>query len=85
MRNPLAVFLFSLDHKSTILNKIFRKIRLYDAIAPFPFEHYCVFCAKNVSNEWWYPKSYFINREKERKELLRLAKIRRLKNEMLNT
>jgi len=66
MRNPLAVFLFSLDHKSHAMSKILSKLRLYDIIAPYPFEHYCVFCAKHVSDEWWKPKKYFVNREKER-------------------
>ena len=65
MHNPIAVLLFSLDHKVHLLNQVFAKIKLYDAIQPFPFEHYCVFCAKSVCDDWWEPKSYWINKSKE--------------------
>jgi len=58
MRNPLAVFLFSIDHKSGILNEIYAKIGLYSVIKPFPFEHYCVFC-RRFSYDWWESKAYF--------------------------
>ena len=58
MRNPLAVFLFSIDHKSGTLNKIYAKIGLYLVIAPFPFEHYCMFC-RRFSDLWWKSKAYF--------------------------
>jgi len=66
IHNPLAVFLFSIDHKSKILNKIFAKIRLYEVIRPYPFEHYCVFCAKYVDYCWWKTKEYFIESEVNR-------------------
>jgi len=59
MKNPIAVFLFSIDHKSRTLNRIFGFLGLYRVIRPFPFEHYCVFCAKTVSWEWWYSKEYW--------------------------
>ena len=52
VRNPLAVFLFSMDHQSGILCKIYAKIGLYNVIAPTPFEHYCIFC-RRISYEWW--------------------------------
>ena len=63
MRNPLAVFLFSIDHKSGILNKIYAEIGLYSVIAPFPFEHYCVFC-RRICYCWWKPKTYFQEKAK---------------------
>jgi len=74
MRNLLAVFLFSIAHQSSIVCKIYAKMGLYAVIYPFPFEHYCVFCAKNVSDEWWKPKSYFVNRRKELEELRNMVK-----------
>lgn len=74
MRNPLAVFLFSIDHKSSIVCKIYARIGLYAVIYPFPFEHYCVFCAKTVCDDWWKPKSYFVDRRKELDELKKLVK-----------
>jgi len=55
MRNPIAVFLFSIDHKFALLNKIYCKIRLYDVIRPYPFEHYCVFC-RRICYSWWIQK-----------------------------
>jgi len=61
MRNPLAVFLFSIDHQSKMLNKIYSKIGLYSVIAPFLFEHYCVFC-RCFGDEWWKPKEFFLDR-----------------------
>lgn len=60
MHNPLAVFLFSIDHKSRLLNKIYAKIGLYKIIQPFPFEHYCVFCAKYFTYDWWYSKLHYL-------------------------
>lgn len=32
-------------------------------------EHYCVFCAKTVSDEWWKSKSYFERRIELRRRL----------------
>lgn len=53
MKNPIFIILSSLGHKSKILNKIYYKLGVYEWMSPAPFEHYCVFCAKFVSNEWW--------------------------------
>ena len=65
MKNPIAVFLFSIDHKSRTLNRIFEKIGLYEVILPFPFEHYCVFCAKYVCDCWWKDREYFLKQHLE--------------------
>lgn len=59
MKNPIFVFVFSLDHKSRMLNKILAKIGLYENIAPVPFEYYCVFCAKYICDTWWRKKKNF--------------------------
>jgi hypothetical protein len=58
MRNPLAVFLFTIDHKSATLNKLYAFMHLYSVIRPFPFEHYCVFC-RRISYHWWQSKSHY--------------------------
>ncbi len=65
MRNWIAVFLFSLDHKSHTMGKILGKLGLYNTIAPFPFEHYCAFCAKHVDDLWWKQRAYFAERVKK--------------------
>jgi len=61
MRNPIAVLMFSLDHKIKFLSKVYAKLRIYELIYPYPFEHYCVFCAKYVSDDWWKTKPYYAN------------------------
>ena len=53
MKNPIFVLLSSMGHKSGILNKIYDKLGVYEWMAPAPFEHYCVFCAKYVDYSWW--------------------------------
>lgn len=55
MKNPIAVLIYSLGHKSHIIAKLPWLIR-FNLIANLPFEHYCVFCAKHVSDDWWMTK-----------------------------
>jgi hypothetical protein len=74
MHNPIAVFLFSCDHKFKILSKIYSKIGLYSVIHPYPFEHYCVFCAKYVDYCWWHPKEYFIEKQELIEKIVREKK-----------
>jgi hypothetical protein len=62
MKNPVAVFLFSIDHKSATLNRIFAFLGLYRVIRPFPFEHYCAFCAKHFTHDWWRSREYYEKR-----------------------
>jgi hypothetical protein len=52
MRNPILVFLASIDHHSFLLNKVFKKARIYDLMEPHVFEYYCVFC-RGVCTCWW--------------------------------
>jgi hypothetical protein len=54
MRNPLFVFWMSIEHYGLIPHLIRTKFYdLYYLLYPEPFEHWCVFCAKYVCNEWW--------------------------------
>ena len=51
MRNPILVFLSSIDHQFP-LSKIYTKLRIYRLMDPHPFEYYCIFC-REICDEWW--------------------------------
>jgi hypothetical protein len=58
MKNPIAVLIYSLGHKSHIMARLPWLIK-FNLIANLPFEHYCVFCAKYVDDDWWKTKKDF--------------------------
>jgi hypothetical protein len=83
MRNPILVFLSSVDHHGRIgsfsLSKVYSKIGIYKLMYPYYFEHYCVFC-RRFTDDWWDNDEQFDKRlesirnkesEKVRKWLMR--------------
>jgi len=59
MRNPILVFLISMEHLLPIspyvfFNKIMSPIKqIRFGIYPMRFEHYCVVCGRRYTYDWW--------------------------------
>ena len=62
LKNPILVFLVSLEHIAPHKLNIWNITKLRELLNyPYPFEKWCVICGRKYSGMWWDRKKVFVN------------------------